>query len=430
MSATVAAGLLATLASNAMADAKVQTANENERQNMFLQNMINRRNNVLAYSDQVQGAKMAGLSPAMLNGATPSVAAPVTKANSHVAENVEIDPATLLLRAQKDNLDAQTEKTRAETEKIEGVDTENTVADTLLKNASADEKKALTERTNQINTQWTDQNKALSDQGQAMAQKWQSEKWYNALAPDTKATIDAIADGSIPLTVGSMDALGRVIHAQSDLSDADAKLVKNAFANAVLASQFSDKAVFDAIVNDPKVKQSLTQEQTEKLKADVERIRYRMKDVIDSEIDKMDSERNVNNADYWLKLKQKLAMEYENMDLSRGEGRYGNYAWRVMENTVSAIVDIVKSLAAAFLGGKIVGSSIKSGVESATQSKSHSSAQQNTATHNQANEHWSTPPIYGPHGEKVKPGYEYWTDVRERHDYESGESGVQQMKFK
>ena len=90
MSATVAAGLLANLASNAMADAKAAAANEEERKNMFLQNMINRRNNVLAYSDQVQGAKMAGLSPAMLNGATPTVTAPVTKANAHQAENVEI----------------------------------------------------------------------------------------------------------------------------------------------------------------------------------------------------------------------------------------------------------------------------------------------------------------------------------------------------
>lgn len=430
MPAAIAGAVLANLASNAMADVKAETAYNREQQLMRQQNRMNQHNALMAYTNQVQGAKLAGLSPAMLNGATPQVAAPVTKGSAPIAENVEFDPASLLMSAQAENLRAQTEKTEAETAKIEGVDTENTLADTLLKNATADEKKALTERTNQINAQWTDQNKALKEQGRVMAEKWQTTEWYNRLSPDTKYTIDAIAQGEIPLTVGGMDALARTIHAQSDLSDADAKMVKNAFANAVLESQFSDEAVFAAIVNDPKVKQSLTQEQTKKLTADIDRIRYRMKDVIDSEIDKMDSERNVNNADYWLKLKQKLAMEYENMDLSRGEGRYGNYAWRVLENTVGAIVDIVKSVAAAFVGAKIVGTGIKSGVESATQSKSHSSAQQNTATHNQKNEHWSTPPIYGPHGEKVKPGYEYWTDVRERHDYESGESGVQRMKFK
>ena len=274
MSAAIAGAVLANLASNAMADMKAETAYEREQQLMRQQNRMNQHNALMAYTNQVQGAKLAGLSPSMLNGQSPQVAAPVTKGSAPVAENVEFDPASLLLRAQKDNLDAQTEKTRAETAKIEGVDTENTLADTLLKNATAEEKKALTERTNQINAQWADQNKALAEQGKVMAEKWQTTEWYNRLSPDTKYTIDAIAQGEIPLTVGGMDALARTIRAQSDLSDADAKMVKNAFANAVLESQFSEKSVFDAIVNDPKVKQSLTEEQTKKLTADIERIRY------------------------------------------------------------------------------------------------------------------------------------------------------------
>lgn len=415
-----------TAINNVMSEYHADQQMSREKKLMSLQNQYNRSNALSAYQQQVQGMRIAGLNPAMLSGQTPQVAAPVTKGSVSQAENVEFDPATLLLDAQRRNVEADTEMKQAETAKISGVDTENTIADTLLKGASADEKKALTERTSQINAQWIDQNKALEEQGKVMAQKWQSEHWYSKLAPDTRNTIDAMASGEIPLTVGGMDALARTIRTQSDLSDADAKLVKNAFSNAIIDSQFSDKAVFDAIVNDPKIKQSLTQEQTKKLTADIDRLRYRMKDVIDSEIDKLDSETKVNNSDYWMKLKQKLAFEYENMDLSRGEGRYGNYAWRVLENTVSAIVDVVKSVAAAFVGAKIVGKGIATGVESATQSQSQSTT--HARTDHMSNEHWSVPPIYGSDGRQVRPGFEYWSNYRS--DYSNGAGGIQQMRYK
>ena len=135
MSAAIAGAVLANLASNAMADVKAETAYDREQQLMRQQNRMNQHNALMAYTNQVQGAKLAGLSPAMLNGASPQVAAPVTKGSAPVAENVEFDPAALLMNAQADNLKAQTEKTKAETAKIEGVDTEATRADIDLKAA-------------------------------------------------------------------------------------------------------------------------------------------------------------------------------------------------------------------------------------------------------------------------------------------------------
>lgn len=259
MPATVAAGLLATLASNAMADAKAQAANETERQNMFLQNTLNRRNNVLAYSDQVQGAKMAGLNPAMLNGATPNVAAPVTKANAHVAENVEIDPATLLLDAQRRNVDADTEQKEAMTDKLKGVDTENVKADTALKTAqkllgeaNKDKVDAETTRIRNENDAFEAENSMLADFGTVMAEKWKNSDWFKKLGPDSQRTIEAMADGSIPLTVGGLRAINGSIAAQKNLSDADRALVDNAFANAITEGMFKDPKVMDALKQMPK----------------------------------------------------------------------------------------------------------------------------------------------------------------------------------
>lgn len=294
MSATVAAGLLANLASNAMADVKAAAANEEDRKNMFLQDMINRRNNVLAYSDQVQGAKMAGLSPAMLNGATPTVAAPVTKPNAHQAENVEIDPATLLLRAQKDNLDAQTEKTEAETDKIKGVDTDNVKADTDLKVANtlltgaekglteaktrtegfrpnqvwsesektyADTEKTRAEtgkvkvdarRISQLNEQYTDTNKALKKIGPSVAKSIMNSDAYANFDENTKVYFRKVADGSLPLSVGALDAVTSLVNANDNIRSKDKEATSYQLAKDVLHEQIADSGVRSAIAKLPK----------------------------------------------------------------------------------------------------------------------------------------------------------------------------------
>ena len=122
---SVLAGLAGTAVSNATSEWHASKQFNREKQLMGIQNDMNRANALDAYSQQVQGLKMAGLSPALLNGQTPNVAAPVSKGSVGMAENVEFDPATLLLDAQRENVEADTEKKKAETEKISGVDTQN-----------------------------------------------------------------------------------------------------------------------------------------------------------------------------------------------------------------------------------------------------------------------------------------------------------------
>ena len=268
MSGMVAGAVLANLASNAMADAKAETQFENEQQLMNKQNAMNQHNALMAYMNQVQGAKLAGLNPAMLNGATPQVAAPVSKGNAQMAENVEFDPASLLMQAQAENLRAQTDKTEAETDKIKGVDTENTRADTDLKYAQklftgANQAK-VEEETRQIrniNQTFDAENDMLANTGMVMAEKWQKSPWYKSLAPDTKATIDSIADGTLPLSIGGLNAIEKTIATQKNLSDADRTLVKNAFDNTITDAMSKNKDVMKALELVP---------QTERKKAEAE----------------------------------------------------------------------------------------------------------------------------------------------------------------
>lgn len=352
--------ILAGLASNAMSEFHAQNQYSREAQLMRKQQALNQENVLGAYQNQVNGMKMAGLSPAGAMNQAPTVPQ-TSKGSVGMAENVEFNPENMLLQAQAENLRAQTEKIEAETNKLTGVDTDNTIADTLLKGATTDEKKELTQQIKNINEQYADENTALKTFGKAMAQKWTESDWFKALKPDTKETIQAIAEGKTPLTVGSMTALYKTINSQEKLSDADHKLVKNAFANAVLETIFTNDDLWNAEVEQTKwgvelkkAQKDNLNKQNEKMNAEIDRLKYRFKEIIDEEIDKMHSETNVNNAEYWMKLKQKLAMEYENMDLSRAEGRYGNYAWRTLENFTDRLLSILQTIVGVAGAGKFL----------------------------------------------------------------------------
>lgn len=268
MSAMVAGAVLANLASNAMADMKAQTQFENEQQLMRQQNRMNQHNALMAYMNQVQGAKLAGLNPAMLNGATPQVAAPVSKGNAQMAENVEFDPASLLMQAQADNLKAQTEKTEVETDKIAGVDTENTKADTQAKHAAKllTQAQTVTEknrpnliaaqtanteeettRIRNLNNAFAEENSAMGLFGQTMAQNWQKEPWYNKLSKGSKMVIDDIAKGNLDLTVGIANALDKSISTDQNMNQTEKNKFEYELTEKVIEAQLKNPKVMKAL---------------------------------------------------------------------------------------------------------------------------------------------------------------------------------------
>ena len=193
-----------TVGNNLMSEWHADKAQERQKELANIQFNHNQALQRAAMSNQVQGAKLAGLNPAMFNGQM-SPSQSVSQGSAPRGENVEMNqttPSDMLMMAQARNLEANTEKTEAETNKISGVDTENVKSDTALKTAQTIMASASTDKINEeaqnirnTNEQYEDQNTMLQTNGQAMAQKWMNSDWYNNLAPDTKKTIKAMANG-------------------------------------------------------------------------------------------------------------------------------------------------------------------------------------------------------------------------------------------
>lgn len=415
---TILAGLAGTAASNATSEWHANKQMQRETRLMGIQNQMNQSNALSAYQNQVQGARMAGLSPALLNGQTPQVAAPVSKGSVSQAENVEIDPATLLLQAQRENIDADTDKKKAETAKIEGVDTKNVAADTDLKVAQklftgANQDKVEQESVNMrnINEAFAAENDMLADAGRVMAEKWQSTPWYNALGPDTKATIDSIADGSLPLSVGGLKALEGVIDAQKNLSDSDRALVKNAF----------DNVITDAMVKDKKVMEALTKlPDTDKRKAEAQ-----IKDLVASA-------RHHNIQSRWQEKEFKSKefndpnWTWENFWAHPSLKNFGIWLQASYSDKLNSLRETAQSAAAHAAGGAALGKFGGSAVGSSMQ-RSSSQGSSGSRWDYHGNPH-QVPNIYGHDGSILRQGYtENW------HNYQGSSSeneGVQQMRYR
>ena len=134
MLASLAAGAAITGVNNMLSEHHANKAHERQLELMEKQNAMNRANALSAYSMQVQGMRMAGLSPASLEGAgNPNVAAPVSQGSAAQAENVQLDPMNLLLDAQVRNVEAQTNKTNQEAEAVAKINQQTDAANDAAK---------------------------------------------------------------------------------------------------------------------------------------------------------------------------------------------------------------------------------------------------------------------------------------------------------
>ena len=281
MLASLGAGVAIAGVNNLLSEAHASKAHARQLELMEKQNAMNKANALSAYSTQVQGMRMAGLNPASLEGAgNPNVSAPVSQGSASQAENVQMDPASMLLKAQADNLNADTAKKRAEVGNVYQ-DTDLKFAQKLFTNENTDKVNKEAQNIQNINDTYADTNRALSEYGRGMAEKWQASPWYSKLSPATRDTIDAIASGETPLTVGGIRALQDVISSQKELSDADRALVRNAFDNAVTESMFNEKSVMSAITRAPLWQQKKLKADIAKIYAEIPEIRAKVQNLLD-----------------------------------------------------------------------------------------------------------------------------------------------------
>ena len=314
-----------------------------QQQMMREQNAMNNANIANAPQKQVEGLRMAGFNPAMVNSVGTAAAANVSQGNVDMPQTIPFDfdfNGAALLEAQKENLEAQTEKLRAEVPQV-AEETQNTIVDTLLKNANKEKVEQEKQNIQNMNERYADQNNMIKPMGQVIADKWQQQPWFDKLLPDTQETIRGIANGDIELSVGGMDALERAIKTQSDLSDADHKVIKNAFDNAVLEGQFSDKAIFDAIKKLPESQQKQIEAQKDKLLAERDKILYKMKELIDAEL----RGKHLSNEQLDKIVKSFTAGD---LDYLKSQGEYGKWFEKYSEEMLMRLLPMIS-------GGTAVG---------------------------------------------------------------------------
>lgn len=359
-------GLMAHGVDQLLAGKRSAQSYQREKSMMKLQNQMNRANMVDAPSMQVEGLRMAGFNPAMVAGAGSQPAPTVSKGTADMAQTLPLDMAGLaqlsLMDAQRDNIEAQTEKTKAETanlpktganieadtnEKIARTllypeQRENVKADTTLKTEQADKVKEEAQSIRNTNEVFEEENKGISLFGQTMAMDWQKQDWYKNLPSGTKMVIDQVAEGKVPLSVGSMRALVTAIDTDRGMNDMEKSKVEAAMARAIIKSQMNDKNVMDALKRDPKVRVEMNENQAKKLLAEANKLSYKMEKIIDLELQGKVYENQKAKEEAIQSAVRKVAEKAGNMDYARANGDYGNYAWRALENLTASVVKIVE----------------------------------------------------------------------------------------
>lgn len=215
----------------------------------------------------VTGMQQAGLNPAGVTGTGAPSVSPGAAAGASSQLGSVFDGLAQLVAAIKQP--SETEKVYAETGLVQA-NTERAEAETVKVHQEVQivTPKVLTKMDKEIgklsqdirsaknaNDMFDSQRKFLGEHSKAVfagfVQKLQDQGLYDSLSSDTKDTLTKLANGEISIDQGAYDALIKTIDAQIKISDADRKLIDNAFANNLTARKFMDPEVMNALTKFP-----------------------------------------------------------------------------------------------------------------------------------------------------------------------------------
>lgn len=402
MAAQIAAGMAAAGVQQMLNERAASQSYEREKKLMGMQNAMNLGNMVTAPGKEIEGLRMAGFNPAMVAGAGTQAAPAVTKGSSDMAQTVDLSQIAQLglMEAQKENIEANTEKTKAETQISKWDQPKNVQANTANQEAAANHNVVDAQRIQNINDAFADENEAIAGFGQTMAQKWQKTEWYKALSPDTKETINSIADGTLPMTIGGMTALSKVIEAQKGLSDADRRMVDNAFANVITEAMWKEPKVIEALKMLPVTQQNEAQSRT-------------VKNIVETGILRIDKANKEDQRNVYLHQDpDKLYLEYQKEPNLENLIKWLSATVNdKLDKGYEASVHGVGPAAGGYLAGK--------GMQKATETAKKGSGHTKTVKYP---DHVD-PPILDASGKRIKGtgATSSWTE------YKSEDEGVQQM---
>lgn len=233
---------------------------ENQKELMNQQNIINRNNAAQAAQIQVHGQQNAGLNPAMADGgiaSAPTVSQGAAGMGAMTLNNVFDGIANIIAAAKAPSEIANIEATTAKT----GAETENITYDfTTLKPEQVKKMEQEITKLNEdiqtaknINEVYQTKSDFIKEHGPAIFTGWKdqlkSTNNWNKLPEKTRQTIESLSNGDIDLDVGSVEGLNQVINAQTNLSEADKRVMSNLVNTTVALKQLKNSKITDKIAN-------------------------------------------------------------------------------------------------------------------------------------------------------------------------------------
>lgn len=355
-----AAGLGTGVINNMMARDAANISYRRQLGMMEKQNAMNMANARSMPEVQVHGLRMAGFNPAMMNGAGTQVAPTVSQGNADMAQTIPFNAQDALamaqianLEAQKENTEANTKKTEAETEIIP-TEGEKNVAQTLLYGKQAElteeEKKKVQEEAQKIaneNKTYSDQNEQLKRLGVVMAKDMIESEWYQRLPYQLKGVIESMASGQYDLSIGTIEAIDRMIQTQGNIDERG----KNSFVNAVLADvakkQLVDDDVLYAISHMPEADYDLKQNQASKTLREINKVQKEtekiVSDIVRNGVLNAKDNATVNQLEAQVKhiYKQIEQINENDLGILLKNGRISKAAVLTTLNNMSAIIHTV-----------------------------------------------------------------------------------------
>lgn len=379
-------GIMAHGVDQMLADKRSATAYRREKSLMNKQNAMNLSNAMTMPSIEAHGLRMAGFNPAMVNGAGTSPAPTVTKGTADMAQTNPFDMSGLaqlgLIEAQRENLEAQTNKTNAETEIIPSEGEKNT-AQTLLFGKQAElseaERRKVDEEAKSIantNKNYKDENAQLKILGAAVAKDWQETEWYTKLPPQLKGYIDQLAAGTTDLTIGGVEAFNRLLNMQGNIDERSKSAWMNSVMASVAAKQLERDEVLAAMANIPEAEYRLKDNQATKTFEEITKVQKEVAKII-SDIGRngvlnQKDEVTMNHLEKQVEHLTKQIQQIDENDIGilLKDGRYGKVAViKTLENLgaiihsagfilgskgISGLVDLIKHFTSKDKGKTIV----------------------------------------------------------------------------
>lgn len=357
MFAGLAASLGTGVMNNMMAQQNAETSYNRQKAMMKEQERYNTAMMTSAPIAKIEGLRMAGFNPAMVEGVGSSTPATVSQGNADMPQTIPFDASTIaqlgLIDAQRENIEAQTEKTKAET-LVVPTEGEKNSAQAMLYGKEAElteeQKKKVQEEAQKIaneNKNYTDENERLKDLGQTVAKEWMRSDWYDKLPDHLKGYIEELASGKFDLTIGDLQAFDALLSTQGNISDKAKATMENTVLVEIAKKQLLNDESLTSIANLPveeyrlksnladKTKEEITQVQQNirKIQAEIGRIGV-MNQLDETHMDKLEAEikhiakqiEQINENDYGILIK---------------DGKYGKMSAIAILNNLAAIIHTV-----------------------------------------------------------------------------------------